>query len=83
MYTVRFSANLKTAKIPTHDYLKIKEKLLLLTQDPRPRWVEKLKTRSSYRLAVGDYRVIYLIDDKQNLVLIIDIGHRKDIYKKR
>ncbi|MEO6437218.1 MAG: type II toxin-antitoxin system RelE/ParE family toxin [Tepidisphaeraceae bacterium] len=34
-----------------------------------------------WRLQVGDYRVIYQIEDRQLLVLIIDIGNRKDVYR--
>ena len=43
MYTVEFLEKLKTAKIPKQDYLKIREKAVLLAKDPRPRWSEKLK----------------------------------------
>ncbi len=81
MYTVEFLEKLKTAKIPKQDYLKIREKAVLLAKDPRPRWSEKLKSRSSYRISVGDYRVLYAVDDAKKQVVIQAIGHRKAIYK--
>ena len=80
-YTVEFAATLKTAKIPAQDYLKIKAKVQLLAQSPRPRWAEKLRNRASYRIAVGDYRVLYAIDDDTKKVVIQAIGHRKDVYR--
>jgi len=54
-----------------------------LADDPRPIGVKKLQgsNGSLYRIRVGDYRVVYLIDDGIKLVDIRRIGHRKDIYK--
>ena len=53
-----------------------------LANDPRPQGVTKLSTEESlYRVRAGDYRVIYQIQDKVLLVLIVGIGHRSDVYK--
>ncbi len=41
----------------------------------------KDKTLGDYRFRIGDYRVIFDYDSKQNIVIILKIGHRKDIYK--
>jgi len=38
-------------------------------------------TERFYRLRVGDYRVIYLIEGRRLVILVIKIGHRKDVYK--
>lgn len=81
MYTVEFSTQLKTTKIPKQDYFKIREKTILLANDPRPRWSEKMKNRNSYRIAVGNYRILYGIDDKKKIVSIQAIKHRKDVYR--
>jgi mRNA interferase RelE/StbE len=51
-------------------------------KNPRPTSCKKLKGRDGYRIRVGIYRIIYSIIDKELLVEIIQIGHRKDIYKK-
>jgi mRNA interferase RelE/StbE len=80
VYTITFVGNLKTIKIPRADYIRIREKIALLAQDPRPRWSEKLKGLQSYRVPIGNYRIIYKIDDKMQTIVILDIGHRKDIY---
>ena len=48
---------------------------------PRPMGNKKLKGRDSYRIRVGNYRVIYEIFDNILTVEVIDLGHRKDIYE--
>jgi mRNA interferase RelE/StbE len=43
--------------------------------------VRKLQGRDGYRIRVGDYRIIYKIEDDVLIVLVIDVGHRRDIYE--
>ncbi|MBM3167325.1 MAG: type II toxin-antitoxin system RelE/ParE family toxin [Chloroflexi bacterium] len=58
------------------------QKLRALAKEPRPRRVKKLKgTEKAYRLRIRDYRIIYTIDDKQKLVVIKAVRHRKDLYR--
>lgn len=53
-----------------------------LADDPRPPGAEKLEgMRDLYRIRVGDYRVIYQIADKVLLVLVVRVGHRRDVYR--
>lgn len=53
-----------------------------LANNPRPPGVTKLEGEADlYRVRSGDYRIIYTIRDKLLLVLVIAIGHRKDIYR--
>ncbi len=51
-----------------------------LAKNPRPNGYRKLTGRSGYRIRIGNYRVIYNIEDNILTIFIIDIGHRKDIY---
>lgn len=52
-----------------------------LATNPRPPGVRKLVgCETTYRRRVGDYRIVYDIHDDQLLVLVIKIGHRRDIY---
>jgi mRNA interferase RelE/StbE len=52
--------------------------------DPRPHGCEKLKGRTDqYRVRVGDYRIIYTIEDRVLTVLVLQIGNRRDVYRKR
>ena len=53
-----------------------------LASDPRPRPSHKLsESENSYRLRVGDYRVLYQVDDEVKLVTIFKIGHRREVYR--
>ena len=59
----------------------LQPKIDALANHPRPHGVEKLKGESNfYRVRSGDYRIIYQIKDKVLLVLLIKIGHRREVY---
>jgi mRNA interferase RelE/StbE len=61
---------------------KIAVKIDGLKQDPRPFGVEKLKGQDKrYRLRIGPYRVVYEIEDDILLVLVVRIGHRREVYR--
>jgi len=54
-----------------------------LAQDPRPAGCKKLRGRQSqYRVRLGDYRVIYSIEEEALVVRVIKVGHRRDIYEE-
>lgn len=53
-----------------------------LAADPRPSGVRKLAgSEGLYRIRVGDYRVIYEVRDDELLVLVVRVGHRRDVYR--
>lgn len=58
----------------------IKEKILKLSDNPKPQGFKKLRGRPGYRIRVGNYRIIYETDFSK-YITILHIGHRKDIYK--
>ena len=68
-------------RLPDGVVRRILARLAQLETDPRPADVKKLKGRDAYRIRVGDYRVIYEIHDRQLEVLVITIGHRREIYR--
>jgi mRNA interferase RelE/StbE len=71
-------------KLPSKDKYKIWDKLQLLKLKPRPHGFRKLAGRENeFRIRFGNYRVIYQIDDIQNKIIIIQVGHRNDIYRRR
>jgi mRNA interferase RelE/StbE len=51
-----------------------------LAEELRPKGCKRLKGREGYRIRIGNYRVIYIISDRQLIVEVIALGHRKDIY---
>ena len=70
-------------KIPTSFGNKIEKKINSLAENPRPVGTKKLKGKDEdlYRIRVGDYRIIYTIDDIVKIVDVRKIGHRKDVYQ--
>jgi len=67
-------------QVPGKDYQRVKEAINSLAQEPRPRGCSKLVAREGWRIRVGDYRVIYEIDDSQQVVTVLHVGNRRDIY---
>ena len=53
-----------------------------LAKNPRPHGVKKLEGYTLWRLRVGDYRVVYDIDDGKVVILVVKVSHRKDVYRK-
>jgi mRNA interferase RelE/StbE len=60
---------------------KLSVKILALAKNPHPFGNQKLRDSQFYRIRIGDYRIIYSINDKTRTVEILDIGHRREIYR--
>ena len=82
MYQLQISnrANKALEKLPDEIYLRLIEAIKSLADNPRPFGCKKLKGRKGYRIRIGDYRVVYEINEGVLVVLIIDVGHRREIY---
>ena len=59
---------------------RIQRAIRKLGDDPRPPGARKLANRPEWRLRVGQYRIIYAIDDASQTIDIVKIGHRRDVY---
>lgn len=59
----------------------IKSAIAKLCDNPRPAGYKKLKGEDAFRIRIGDYRIIYEIDDEIILVTVVSAGHRKNVYK--
>ncbi len=84
-YHIEFSKNAEREflKISGKIRISIGRKIDSLTANPRPPGHKKLTGLDGlYRIRIGDYRVVYRIQDKQLIVLVVKIGHRKDVYDK-
>jgi mRNA interferase RelE/StbE len=75
------SAQKSLAKIPQPFHNRIIESIWSLADNPRPHGGKKLTGREAWRIRIGDYRVIYEIHDEKLVILVIIIGHRKDVYR--
>jgi mRNA interferase RelE/StbE len=69
-------------RIHPEDKERIQGAIALLGQDPRPPKAIALSGRPGYRVRVGDYRIIYAIEDDVLLVVVVTVGHRRDVYNK-
>ncbi|HEX7291481.1 MAG TPA: type II toxin-antitoxin system RelE/ParE family toxin [Conexibacter sp.] len=56
--------------------------IALLAEDPRPPASRPLRGRPGLRVRVGDYRIIYTIQDDVLLVVVVMLGHRRDVYDR-
>ena len=79
---LRKSAGRELSKLPKSDQQRIAREIDGLARHPPPHGVQKLAGSGElYRVRIGDYRVIYTIADRQLIVEIIRIRHRKDAYR--
>jgi len=69
------------AHLPGHDYGRIRQAIFDLANNPHPRACRKLSGREGWRIRVGRFRIIYKIDDEQETVTVLHVGHRRDVYR--
>lgn len=68
--------------LPREMQKRVNQKVKGLAEDPRPPGVEKLETfKDAYRIRVGDYRVVYRVDDASAIITVVRVGHRRNIYQ--
>jgi mRNA interferase RelE/StbE len=61
---------------------RIQGTIALLAHDPRPPAARKLQGRDALRVRVGDHRIIYTVEDDVLLVVVVTLGHRRDVYER-
>lgn len=74
-------AQKEVAKLPNEAYERVRDSINALAQEPRPPGCLKLTGREGWRIRVGQYRVIYEVDDTQRIVTVFHVGHRRDVYR--
>ena len=69
-------------KAPSGMQPRLKEAMLALASTPRPPGAKKLKgQRDTWRVRVGDWRIVYVPDDARKAVLVTVIAHRREVYE--
>ena len=64
-------------------FTRIDRKILALADDPRPAGSKKLKGyKDSWGIRIGDWRVVYVVDDAAKLVSITRVAHRREVYER-
>ena len=67
--------------IPKNDLHRILKFIESLSDDPRPTGSKKLSAQEKYRARIGNYRVLYSIQDEEVTVWVVKVGHRRDVYR--
>ncbi len=82
-YTIRVkrSAEKELDRLSARTFERIAQAILRLEHDPRPPGSQKLRGAQEYRFRVGKYRILYAIDDRERVVEVIAVGHRRDVYR--
>jgi mRNA interferase RelE/StbE len=82
-YSVRVlaSAEKELRAVPKPLLKRLAARLRALAGDPRPNGSEKLSGEERYRVRQGDWRIVYSIDDGKKQVVVVKIGHRREIYR--
>jgi len=83
-YSIEISATAEKQlkKLPKADKKKVSQAMLSLAEDAFPRGTKKLTGYDDmYRIRVGRYRILYSVEGKKLIIIILKIGHRKDVYR--
>ncbi len=73
-------AQKQLANLDKSEFERVRDAIALLAEIPRPNGCKKLVGREGWRIRIGNYRVIYEIDDNGRKVTVLDVGHRRNIY---
>jgi mRNA interferase RelE/StbE len=83
-YSITFglAAKRQFDKLPRPAQQRLGEAIARLASDPRPTGVVKLSGEDGlYRVRGGDYRAVYQIQDERLLILVVKVGHRREVYR--
>ena len=78
---VSHTAHQQMRRMPEQIQDRINNAIAQLAENPRPTGCKKLSDREGYRIRVGDYRILYHIDDAAKLVIIFRVAARGDVYR--
>jgi mRNA interferase RelE/StbE len=84
MYEIRLTKRVarQLSKLVPEVQVRLQLAIDALDENPRPDGVKKLKGKDNqYRIRVGDYRIIYTIQDQKLLIVVVQLGARSDVYK--
>jgi len=84
LYQIEFSrqADPQFRNLPSQIQQRLKSRIDSLATAPRPHGSEKLSgVEQLYRIRAGDYRIVYAVEDDRLLVLVVKVGHRREVYR--
>ncbi len=82
-YEIRFKQSVAKdlRALPRANVASILERISALSDEPRPRGCEKLSGLDRYRVRQGPYRILYEVRDQERAVVVVKVGHRRDVYR--
>lgn len=75
------SAAKELDSLPGRDLARVISGIQALSDSPRPPGCEKLSGQERYRIRQGDYRILYEVSDARQVVTVVKIGHRREVYR--
>ncbi len=78
---IKSSAVKELEALQPKDRRRIVNEIQGLASEPRPPGCEKLSRQDRYRIRQGDFRILYEIQDTEVTVVVVKIGHRRDVYR--
>lgn len=79
---VQRSAERELSRLSAELFARVTTKISALAEDPRPPGAQKLMGLDGYRIRVGDYRILYELDDTTRVVFVTRVRHRRDVYRR-
>ncbi len=79
---IKPSAVKELEALPAQERPRIISAIRRLSDAPRPPGCEKLSVQGKYRIRRGRYRVLYEVDDANATLIVVKIGHRRDVYRR-
>lgn len=86
LYKVEINKKVRKKDLPsiaTNDVQRIIARIQKLADDPYPVDAVRLKGREEWRIRQGDYRILYIVEEKIVTVFVVKVGHRREVYKAR
>jgi mRNA interferase RelE/StbE len=78
---IKPSAARELDALPKKERQRIVRRIQSLSDEPRPRGCEKLSGEEKYRIRQGDYRIVYSTSDRDLTVVVVKVGHRREVYR--
>ena len=78
---IKSSAVKELEALPKKDRKLVAKRIESLGENPRPSGCQKLSGEEKYRVRQGPYRILYLVQDEEIIVIVVKIGHRRDVYR--
>jgi mRNA interferase RelE/StbE len=74
-------AQRELGRLPHPEYERVRDTIRALAAEPWPASCLRLTDHEGWRIRIGDYRVLYEINDRERVITVVHVGHRRDVYR--